>query len=562
MIAVTFFNPPRSRFGNDHIVNMSMLWLVGLLAEEGLKSTIRLPCGDSLYSDVAAYLEKDKPRYVAISCKWWNTLYGALEVARAVRKCAPNIPIIMGGHTATVFADDLVATGLVDVVLLGDVDTSLLRLVQEGEVVGGVTPTGRHVANDGDLRSFRLDHVTIPHPQDVTDKPHLFPAYVWVGRGCCHPCFYCLENREGSRKWFNRQAARLRSVEAVLRDAASFNHSSRLIFDYEHPSIPATERFITELAAKKPENITACYYFCWGLPSRQLLDILSQSFQQVEICLDIQIFAERLRFDNAERGLIKPFFANSAILEVLEYAETKPNIHIDATGIVGMPWETAQDRETGLSFIEGLYRKYNCVRDWRFSPLHVIPGTALAQQASFEDLTVIRRSYQDFLDFTREAYDNQISYYSTDRQTHPFGVYPQYLPRVIVDFMEKADTRLKACRDSRRQTAISRFNDETEIRLTDPLTPLRTLFDMLETLVASPALRLRISLGPRTWFFCSWNDYSSESGENSALMTGLSGSAETDFGRLLEVHGEVVLEGESANWGVLKQVVQHLLPST
>ena len=42
-----------------------------------------------------------------------------------------------GGHTASVFPRELIATGKVDVVLLGDADFSIHALVREGRVSNG-----------------------------------------------------------------------------------------------------------------------------------------------------------------------------------------------------------------------------------------------------------------------------------------------------------------------------------------------------------------------------------------------------------------------------------------
>ena len=144
MVDMLFFNPPKSWRRSDHVLNTAMLWLASGLLLQGRAATIRMPSGLNVDGDMVEAIEAERPRHVAISCKWWNTLYGAMEVARAVRRWFPGLPILTGGHTASVFATELVATGLFDVVLLGDVDQSLNEPAINDRLSHAYTSSGYH----------------------------------------------------------------------------------------------------------------------------------------------------------------------------------------------------------------------------------------------------------------------------------------------------------------------------------------------------------------------------------------------------------------------------------
>ena len=94
-----------------------------------------MPSGAALDDEIAAILARERPSYVAVACKWWNTLYGALEVADAVRRAALRSRSSSVGPRVR-FSRELVATGKVDVVL-GDADFSVHALVREGRVSNG-----------------------------------------------------------------------------------------------------------------------------------------------------------------------------------------------------------------------------------------------------------------------------------------------------------------------------------------------------------------------------------------------------------------------------------------
>ncbi|MCW2247714.1 radical SAM superfamily enzyme YgiQ (UPF0313 family) [Azospirillum fermentarium] len=561
---VLFFNPPRTRQADDHVLNMALLWLASSLRAGGHEAGVRMPSGASLDEDVATAIERERPRYVAIACKWWNTLYGALQVAGVVRRRFPRLPIIMGGHTASTFPAELIATGLVDIVLVGDVDASLPLLVSQGTVSNGFTAAGYHPPVAGAVAPMALDEVRLDPVATLIDRPDQVPGYVWLGRGCSYPCFYCIENRESGRRILGRGAPRMRRVAAVAADAAALAGRSQLIFDYEHPSLRRTEAFLRDLGAALPAGFESCYYFHWGLPTPAIIDTLSERFAQVGICFDVQVFAEDHRRRLAGQRLIKPHVTDAAIRSVLRHAEARGNVHVDATGIVGMPWETADHRARGLAFIEDLSREFGCVRDWRFSPLHVIPGTPLAQEPAFHGLAVERRTFADFLAFTQEGYDREARYYDPAGRTHhPYGVYPQGERHAIVDFMAEADGRLGALRADKRRTTVVRDGPDAAITVTDPFAPLPSLAAAL----SSPAVReapvdtLTLTLGPRTWFHGSWIDYTSESGENSATRCGLDRDArrlEAFMTERLAACRRVRLTPAPGRWGIIADTVAGL----
>ena len=189
MVDMLFFNPPKTRHQGDHVLNTAMLWLASSLIERGCEAVVRMPSGATLIEDVAASIEADRPKYVAISCKWWNTLYGAMEVARAVRRYSPRLPIVVGGHTASTFPQELIDTGLFDIALLGDVDDSLCELVVNHQVSHGYTRSGYHPPRSPNTAQMRIDDVVLAPLDILTDQQAMVPGYVWTGRGCSHECF-------------------------------------------------------------------------------------------------------------------------------------------------------------------------------------------------------------------------------------------------------------------------------------------------------------------------------------------------------------------------------------
>jgi radical SAM superfamily enzyme YgiQ (UPF0313 family) len=70
--------------------------------------------------DVPAFLARQRPKAVGIDLHWLPHAHGALEVARLVKAIHPDVPVIMGGLSATYFHRELIAYPQVDFVMRGD----------------------------------------------------------------------------------------------------------------------------------------------------------------------------------------------------------------------------------------------------------------------------------------------------------------------------------------------------------------------------------------------------------------------------------------------------------
>jgi B12-binding domain/radical SAM domain protein len=69
---------------------------------------------------VPRFLARQKPKAVGIDLHWMPHAHGALEVARIVKELHPDVPVIMGGLSATYFHRELITYPQVDYVLRGD----------------------------------------------------------------------------------------------------------------------------------------------------------------------------------------------------------------------------------------------------------------------------------------------------------------------------------------------------------------------------------------------------------------------------------------------------------
>ena len=114
--------------------------------------------------DVPAFLARVKPKAFGIDLHWLPHAHGSLEIARLVKECHPQTPVIFGGLSSSYFYDELIRYPQVDYVLRGDsVEPplhALLMCLQEQRVAGagpepGVEGRRRSQGQPAGLRAGR-----------------------------------------------------------------------------------------------------------------------------------------------------------------------------------------------------------------------------------------------------------------------------------------------------------------------------------------------------------------------------------------------------------------------
>lgn len=178
----------------------------------------------------------------------------AMETAAALKKALPRVPIVIGGHHATVLPDAVMAHKAVDYVLRGDGEESLPLLAA---ALRDNTPLNRVpglVYRNSDSESthsppaFVRDLNTLPVPAFDLIKWSFYqrsnraaPALA-ATRGCPLNCSYCAINAAG------HHPLRHRRVAAVMAELEAVHQQSPLGFiDFEDEHLGADRRWFADL---------------------------------------------------------------------------------------------------------------------------------------------------------------------------------------------------------------------------------------------------------------------------------------------------------------------------
>lgn len=194
-----------------------------------------------------------RPRVVLIDLHWYEHSYGALDIARVCKKAIPDVRVVLGGMTASLFAGEILESyPYVDFVVRGDAEEPLRQLVlaiceedahpgllgkvpnlsyvADAHVIEngmGYTATSRHLDRlnsvDFDFLCHAREYLSFlflgTRPSQSSDRESRRLGY-WLttGRGCVSNCSFCGGGRDSHDAIANRSGLTMRSVAAVVDD--------------------------------------------------------------------------------------------------------------------------------------------------------------------------------------------------------------------------------------------------------------------------------------------------------------------------------------------------------
>ncbi len=430
------FNPPRYRSGRHHKFNNALLWLASYLRKRSLDVRIVPLNHEGFAETVREEIALHKPRFAAISCKWWDTLYSSSHIASLIKQSDPDITTISGGPTATFFAKELVDGGYFDIVVRGDGEEPLHRLLTDQAPVncvfrnqGTLQPMrSQYVQTEEDLQRITL----VDDLEEVLSDTSVVSSYIWTGKGCTEMCVYCSANAWNNMESFGRARFIYRPlpvIEQEIEILSKYPGSSRIIFDFDPHRGPVQEKYYVELFSRLPRKKYNCYFYSWSLPSQKLVDTLAETFNFVELCIDVQTCSERLRRLLGDQRFLKAFFSDEALEDVLNHCHQYDNFMIDLSTLMGLPFEQPADVTQIKVFSDHFYDKFEELRYPYVSPMNVEPGSLLMRHPDRYDMVLLRQTFSDFMRYTKRSFENNINCYQpedySDGVFHPLGSVPK-----------------------------------------------------------------------------------------------------------------------------------------
>jgi B12-binding domain/radical SAM domain protein len=330
--------------------------------------------------DVERLIRKNRPLAFGIDLHWMAHVHGALALAEIIKRFHPDIPVILGGLSATYYHEEILRQyPFVDFVMRGDsTENPLLQLLKTLRKKGDVKTIPNLTYRDGG-NGIRANPITYV-PEDLNDitidyrhimkkvvrfmdpigyQPFIdwysYPVTaVFTCRGCTYHCRTCGGSSRTFRSMANRTKPAYRDPELLARDI--FNISDHLnapimvIGDIFQPGEEYGATFLREMKKKPITNHIAFEFFV--PPSRDQLERIAESVKNFNIEISPESHDEVVR-----KAFGRPY-ANQPMEKMIADAIDLGCKRIDLFFMIGLPKQTYQSVLETVDYCRSLLERF------------------------------------------------------------------------------------------------------------------------------------------------------------------------------------------------------------
>ncbi len=329
--------------------------------------------------DVERLIASLHPRAFGIDLHWMPHCHGSLALAEIIKKYHPEIPVILGGFSATYFHEEIISKyPQVDYVVRGDSAEEpllqLLKTIRDGrdpsEVPnltwrnGGGTMVNPLTHLPTELNSVTIDYGHIMRQvvryMDLTSYAPftnwlLYPlTAVFTCRGCTHNCKTCGASSWALRKMEGRRNPAYRDPTLLAKDIINVQrHLNAPIFiigDILQPGSDYAGVLLRELRRTKIKNHIVYEFF--RPPTGGILEEIARTTPNFNIQISPESHDEGVR-----RAFGRPY-SNRELEDFLAEAVRTGAKRIDLFFMVGLPEQTYDSVLETASYCRHLLEKY------------------------------------------------------------------------------------------------------------------------------------------------------------------------------------------------------------
>jgi B12-binding domain/radical SAM domain protein len=334
--------------------------------------------------DVERFISKKKPVAFGIDLHWMAHVQGALAIAEIIKRFHPEIPVILGGLSATYYHEAILRQyPFIDFVVRGDsTERPVLQLLQAIKENGDFAKVPNLTYRDGGngIRVNPLTHVPEALDDITIDYRHIMKKVVryadptgyqpfidwytypvtavFTCRGCIYSCKTCGGSAQAFRSMANRMKPAYRDPKLLAQDI--FNISDHLhapvmiIGDIFQAGKEYGLSFLQEMKSRTITNHIAFEFFI--PPSRSLLERIAESIPNFNIEISPESNDEEVR-----RAFGRPY-NNESLERTIADAIDVGSKRIDLFFMTGLPKQTYQSVLDTVDYCRYLLERFQPYR--------------------------------------------------------------------------------------------------------------------------------------------------------------------------------------------------------
>jgi hypothetical protein len=379
---------------------------------------------------------------VGFDLHWTNQSLNVLDTAELLKKMKPDLHVFLGGYTATFFAGEILKEyPAVDTIIQGDGEIPAVELckalylninrqnrnpgefkrllqkvqnlVYRGDnneiLFNGIS----YVSGAQEMDQFGFAEIELLRNREFyrdlsrywTNFPpfNLLPMFfLEIGRGCSYNCTICGGNRSAQVCLNNRKGQVVRSLDSVIasiKKLLAYGYSCFMAcFDFE-----GYEQWYINLFGRiTQEKLAVSFtYECWSLPSKALVDAMSECCRNAIIAISPDSADLSIRRQNKDTRL---FYTNEELEECLDYTRTGSNVRIQLWFGFFLPGDTEKTIYKTLDYIMELFLKYSPYIEITYMNINTDPASSLYLNPDRFFFDVKVRHFKDYILTLKEDY--------------------------------------------------------------------------------------------------------------------------------------------------------------
>lgn len=423
---------PNDPDGHAHIIAMGLFAIAELLKRNGYPTTI-------IHTEIERLMGRDivssahlngETVLVGISCHWVSQVTASLSVARRIKELRPDAFVVLGGFTASFFAEQILEfCPSIDGVVRGDGEVPFLELARALDEQPGrarslaqvpnlswrrngqlVRNPCSHVADEqvldslefGDLDALRelsaYQGISgfLPCPGSSLDVSRVF--YLCTGRGCPCSCTFCGGGRDAQIAINGRQGIAYRSagrtVETIRR-AIEYGYRTLYVSFDPDPSRKYYSELFERIRQQKLES--SMIFGCWSLPTREFIDDFRRTFVDGVLEISPESASEAVRKRNRSF-----FFTNRDLEQTISYiGKNGLGCHLYFSYFHSQ--ETATDVENTRRYYWDLLHRFGTFTDAYYLALSTDPASPVYFRPQEHAVEMEVSSFAGYLDIVRSG---------------------------------------------------------------------------------------------------------------------------------------------------------------
>ncbi len=319
------------------------------------------------------------PLVFGIDLHWLPHAHGSIELAKIVKECHPEVPIVFGGFSSSYFYEELIQYPEVDFILRGDSTEEplrmLLELLKKGSKDFSQIPnlvwkdkTGAIHVNPleyvpSDLSHINLDYThmmrSVVRYRDLTSYiPFInwweYPIVAALScRGCTRNCATCGGSSFAFRNFFGRKRIAFRPPELLAQDIVRVTNYMRspifVLGDIRQGGEDYADTFLEVMERHGIENEIALEFF--GPPPPEFFDKVGKALSRWSLEISLESHDESLR-----RLFGKANYTHQELVDSLKAAFRNGCERADIYFMTGIPGQTRKSVLETVDYCDQLYR--------------------------------------------------------------------------------------------------------------------------------------------------------------------------------------------------------------